>query len=667
MINDEYEIEDNAQEESTEMDDAKLISIIDAEEYALDDTALNNDRDRALDYYYGRAVGKLSPSTVPDRSEYVSRDVADTIDWIMPALMKTFLAGDEIVTFSPRGPEDVEAAEQETDYVNHVVSDKNPIYEIFSTWFDDALIQKNGYVYAYWKTEDDIQEERYSGLLIDQVTMLTQDTDVSIKSAEQIDTGMVDEMGQPVMTFDVVLARKNTTGKICIENIPPELSRVSQRHRGVRLSDAPFVGFDEFITVSTLREMGFDVDDDISDVTNTRDTDESSLTYRDRFSQNINNYQPDSDDPASRVLRVRYRWMRVDYDGDGIAELRYLMLVGQEILVNEKTDIIPMASITPRIVAHNHIGRSVEEVVSDLQELKTQFIRGLIDNTILANNGRYAVDANLVNLDDMLVSRPGGIVRTQGSPAGSIMPLQHSMLGQPVMAAVEMLDGIRETRTGVTKYNMGTDAGNLNSTATGISIINNAANQRIEWIARTFAETGVKELFVIVHALTRKHQDQPAVVKLRNKWVTVDPRDWKKRNDLTITVGLGSINRETQINGIMKLGEMQKNAFQAGIVTPDNVFNMAAEFAKGLGFKDPEKFFTHPENMPKKPPMPNPDMEKIKADMVNKAEDRKLEREKLGLQQQSSEFDQTVKIGDMVGQAVQNPAINSLLGGANGS
>lgn len=631
------------------MDDRTLLSIIESEETALDDTELDAERDRALDYYYARPVGNLAPPAIPDRSTYVSRDVSDTIDWIMPALMKTFLAGDEIVTFSPRGPEDIQAAEQETDYVNHVVSDQNPIYEIFSTWFDDALIQKNGYTYAYWKTEQDIDEEKYTGLMLDQVTMLSEDPDVKITEANEGQIIGEDEFG-PIMGYDVTLARTNTKGKICIENIPPELAKVSWRHRGVRLQDAPFCGFDAYMSISELREMGHDVDDDISDSVGD-DSDETSLVYRDRFSHKYSRDRADTEDPASRVVRVRYRWMRVDYDGDRIAELRYLMLVGEEILTNEKADVIPMACITPRIVAHNHIGRSVEEVVSDLQELKTQLMRGLIDNTHLANNGRYLIDETRVNLDDMLVSRPAGVVRGSGDLTSAIVPLQHHMLGAPAMTAVEMIDGIRETRTGVTKYNMGTDAGNLNDTATGIKIISNAANQRIEWIARTFAETGVKELFQIVHALTRKHQDQPAVVRLRGKWVTVDPREWKKRNDLSISVGLGSVNRETQANGILQIARFQKEAFQAGIVSPENVYNTGAEFVKGLGFKDPDKFFTMPDKMPQKPTAPDPKMEKIKADMANAEKDRELEREKLGLEKQEQDFDQQVQVGTMVGQA----------------
>lgn len=647
------------------MNEAKLLSIISGEEDAIDDSQLNLDREHALDYYMGRPVGNLLPPEIPDRSKYVSRDVADTIDWIMPALMKTFTSGDNIVSFAARSAEDVETAEQETDYINHIVADLNPSYEIFSTWFDDALIQKNGYVHTYWKDEKDIQEERYKGLTVDQITIISQDPEVKLAEAVQTNEGEMlqqqDEMGQMVEVpveplFDVVLNRTAKSGRICIENIPPEMVKVSSRHRNVRLQDASFAGFDSIMSLSDIREAGFDVSDDIVD-----DNYDNNENYR-RFPGNDsrNNFNRDvSEDPSSRTVTVRYRWMRVDFDGDGIAELRYLMLVGKEILVNEKTDIIPIASLTPRIIGHNHIGRSIADVTEDLQDLKSQFLRSYIDNVVLANNGRYGVDENLVNLDDFMVSRPGGVVRVRGSPAGAIMPLNHSMMGTTALQALEVVDSIRETRTGVTKYNMGQDAGSLNKTATGISIISNAANQRIEWIARTFAETGVKELFNIVHAMTRKYQDKQAVVRLRNKWVTVDPREWKKRNDMTVNVGLGSINRQQQSGGVMQLGQMQQQAFQAGIVTPENVFNMASEFAKSLGYKDADKFFTHPSKVPQKEPTPDPKMEKIKSDAANNEENRKLEREKMGLSQDNAESANQLKTIDTIGN------MGALLGSMN--
>lgn len=642
---DEPEMIDGDEEPTSEMDDVTLLSIVEAEEDNVDDSTLQSERDTALDYYYGRATGKLAPPAVPNRSQYVSRDVADTVDWIVPALMKTFMGGDEVMEFTPRGPEDIEMADQETCYINHVITNQNPAYEVFSTWFDDALIQKNGYVFAYWKESQDVQEEQYQGIGQEELAMLMQDPEIELAGAEQD----VDAYGMPV--FNVVLKRVNKTGKVCIENIPPESVLVSWRHKSVRLQDSPFCGYDDYPSISELREQGFDVSDDISDDYSTDRESYNRTQYNDRDHDTAY-----TEDKSTRVVRCRHRWMRVDYDGDGIAELRYLMIVGRDILVNEKTDVVPIASLTPRIVAHNHTGRSIEDVVCDLQELNTQFMRGMIDNVVLSNNGRHAIDENLVNLDDMLVSRPGGVVRVNGSPGAAIFPLNHSMLGAPVMQAIEAVNGIKENRTGVTRYNMGTDAGSINKTATGAAIMASSGNQRIEWVARTFAETGVKELYQITHALTLKHSRKAEIVKLRNKWVQVDPRTWAKRNDMTISVGLGATNREMQTANLQRLGEVQKMAFQAGVVTPENIYNTASEMAKAMGFKNPDKFFTHPEKIPPKQPTPDPKMLKIEADNKNAEADRELEREKLGLEKESQQFDQAQVMGEQVW---------SLLGGMN--
>lgn len=605
------------------MDDQQLLNFIDSEERAINDADLNSDRERALEYYYGRAVGRLAAPTIPNRSSYVSRDVSDTIDWIKPALMKTFMSGDSVCEFAPKGPEDVKAAEQETDYVNHVILQQNPAYEVFETWFDDALIQKNGYVVAFWKEDKSVTVEKYEDIDETTLSLMMQDPDVQLVKAEPDDEGFG--------TYDVEFQRISDQSKVCIENIPPELMRVSQHHRSTTLTDCPFVGYDVYKSISSLREDGYDVDDDISD--NYGQTEETELQSRQRYIVYNQQQNVSTDDPASRVVCVRHRWARVDYNGDGIAELRYMMLVGDEFLENTEAEFIPIAAITPRIVAHNHIGRSVEEVVEDLQEIKTTFLRGLIDNVTLANNTRTAVDANTVNLDDLLVARPGGVVRVNGSPGASIMPLNHNMLGAPVMQAVEMLDAIRETRTGVTKYSQGGDAGRLNGTATGISIITNSANQRIEWIARTFAETGVKNLFYIVHSLLLKHQDKSAVVKLRNEWITVNPRDWVQRSDMVVSVGLGSTNQQIQMQSLMQLGNIQKMAAAVGIVQPENVYELVSEVCKSMGFKQPEKFFTPPGKIPPKQPAPDPRLLKIQADNMNAEKDRELEREKMAHEQ----------------------------------
>jgi len=186
----------------------------------------------------------------------------------------------------------------------------------------------------------------------------------------------------------------------------------------------------------------------------------------------------------------------------------------------------------------------------------------------LANNGRYAI-SDRVNLDDMLTSRPGGIVRVEGEPMSAIMPLSHPPLPPSSFALVEYMDSMKEKRTGVTAYNQGLDANSLNKTASGIAQVMSAAQQRIELVARTFAETGVKDLFKLVHRLVRTSYTKPDVVRLRNKWIDVDPREWKNRNDLTISVGLGAGNKDQQLMHLTTILQMQKEALAAGITSPE--------------------------------------------------------------------------------------------------
>jgi hypothetical protein len=233
----------------------------------------------------------------------------------------------------------------------------------------------------------------------------------------------------------------------------------------------------------------------------------------------------------------------------------------------------------------------------DIQLIKSTLIRGQLDNMYLANNGRYAI-SDRVNLDDMLTSRPGGIVRVEGDPGSGIMPLSHPPLPASSFGMVEYMDSMKEKRTGVTAYNQGLDANSLNKTATGVAQIMNASQQRIELVARTFAETGVKELFKLVHRLVRTTLTKPDIVRMRNKWVEVDPREWEDRNDLSISVGLGAGNKDQQLAHLMSILNMQKEAIQIGLTSPEKIYNALAKLTQNAGFKNPEEFWTNPVNNP---------------------------------------------------------------------
>ena len=622
---------------------------------------LQVERAQAMDYYLGRAFG----NEVDGRSQVVSHDVADTLEWIKPSLLRIFTSGDEIVRFDPVGPEDVEGAQQETDFVNFIITQKNDWFRTAYVWFMDALLQKNGYVKAWYDEKTDVSKERYEGLSEDQFAFIAKDEEFEIleHSAQpdpvalmQLQQAQQAGMLQPGVTPEVpqihtvVGQKKKTYGCVKFIELPPERCIVANQTQSVDLDEnCPFFEHWEMKTISSLREEGFEVPDDIGDEVATFTETEDQA--RDRFNENQVGMPDDTNDPSMRRVKVRECWIRFDQDGDGIAELRHVIAVGQTELLNEDCDEIPAAALTPIIMPHRHIGISVADCIVDLQLIKSTLLRGFLDNLYLANNGRYGIDAEKVNLDDMLTSRPGGVVRTQGNPTAAIMPLTHQSNFAPVLQGLEYIDSVRENRTGVTKYNQGLDANSLNKTATGISQIMNAAQARIELIARVFAETGVKRLFSIVHQLTMKHAKKPEVMRLRNKWIPVDPRQWKKRQDMTISVGLGTGNKEQMLAHLQNIIALQGQLMPLGLASPKTIHHAAEKLTQNAGFRDADAFWVQPQEGQQQPPPPDPAVEAKKAELQLKAQEGQqalqmkqqehqatvaMEREKLALEREKA-------------------------------
>lgn len=603
---------------------------------------LTEDRSDAIDHYLGRPYGNEQEG----RSQVVMRDVADTVEWIKPSLMKVFGSGDEVVRFDPTGEEDVKQAEQETDYCNHVVMQKNNGFMILHDWFHDALLQKNGYVMAQYVTEKVPSRETYQGLTDDEFMMLVKDDVELIEHTEYPDPiakaaysmPMQGMQGMPLqpppvpMLHDCVVKATTEYGCVKLQNIAPERVLVAGDWPGVSLQGCPFVEVIDYPTISYLRQCGYDVEDNISDTSQYSD-DELTGQTRDENDQD-NDVEDIEADPATRRVKTRYVWMMFDEDGDGIAELRHVVIVGTTVLENEETDICPVASLTPLRMPHEHYGLSIDDIVSDLQAIRTTLMRGYLDNMYLANNGRYAIDANVVNLDDMLVSRPGGVVRSNGPVAGAIMPLMHPTDGGAILQAVEMVDSIRENRTGVTKYNQGLDSNSLNKTAHGINQIMSASQQRVELIARIFAETGVKALMLIVHALSIKHGRKQEIVKLRNEWVPVDPRSWKTRRDVTVSVGLGTGNKDQMLQHLTMILAAQKEALMIGVTTPQNIYNALVKLTQNAGFKQADEFWTDPSKTPPQPKGPSPEEVKAQTEMQKAQMQTQNEQQKFQAQAQ---------------------------------
>ena len=611
--------------------DEELLSQIDNEEniaYGINDSQLSAERAEAINFYLGEPFG----NEVEGRSQVVSYDVQDTIESALPQLLKVFVSGDEVVRFDPKNPEDVEAADQETDYINHVVMEKNNGFEIFYVWFKDALLSKNGYIKVYYEEEDDVTEEMYEGLTDEQLDMLANDDNVQIleheaypdpsvepmpitppvmtpPEVERMDGAMSIEMEQAQafmqpMLHDVKVRITETNGQIKIKNVAPENMMVSVDATGNCLNSARFVQHRELMHPSEVAEQ-FDVDEDeIHEIMAENDEFELESNARDIYSE-----QYDRAVDSSEVL-VRDTYIKVNGERH-----RYVVVGNRIIYRDESCEVVPFASVTPMLMPHRHIGRSYTDLTKDIQLIKSTLMRGQLDNMYLSNNGRYAI-SDRVNLDDMLTSRPGGIVRVQGEPGSAIMPLQHSPFPQTSFTMVEYMDQMKEKRTGITAYNQGLDADSLNKTASGMQQIMSAAQQRLELVARTFAETGVKSLFMLVHKLVRQNVTKPDIVRIRNKWVNIDPREWKNRKDLSISVGLGAGNKDQQLMHLNNILQMQKEAIQVGLTDKNKIYNALSKLTQNAGFKNPDEFWTDPSNQPPQQQQPNPQEQLVQGQLA---------------------------------------------------
>ena len=607
------------------------------------DGKLTEQRSDALDRYYGKRYGNEQEG----RSQIVTRDVADVIEWIMPSLMKIFTSGDQVVKFEPQGPEDVEMAKQSTDYVNYVIMRQNPGFSTIYQWFKDALLQKNGVIKHYWDDSSETLREEYKNLTEEEFTALLLDDNVEVKQhTENVGEG---EMTLEPTTHDVVVNRTYEDGQVRIEPVPPEEFLIDKYAKTI--DSARFVAHRVKKTKSELLEQGYPK----SKIENVFNNDEANYKAErlSRFSHEQDN-SPEGD--IDDGVWVTECYLRVDYDNDGIAELRKVTKVGDELLDNEAVDSVPFSSLTPIPMPHKFYGLSIYDLISDLQLIKTTLMRNLLDNMYLTNNGRYEVVEGQANLDDLMTSRPGGIVRVR--TPGAVNPLGTPQLDQNSFNMLGYLDSIREERTGVSKNSMGLSEGGLKShqTATGVGQVMTAAQQKIELIARVFAETGMKDLAKCVYQLVQKFEKPEKLVRLNNEWVSLYPQDWKDNLDCTAQVGLGFGNKDMNLMHLGRLSQTIQMIAQhpaAGmLLKPKNVYNLVAEQIKAMGMKNVDDFITNPgdQDIPKKQgPSPEEKAKQMEAQL--KAEEIKVKLQKIqqesAIKQQEMQLEADISAQDL--------------------
>lgn len=551
------------------------------------DSELRDDREKALDFYYGRPMG----NEIEGRAQVVSKDMMDTIEWMMPSFMRIFCT-QQAVQFDPVGPEDEVQAKQETGYVSHVLWKKNPGFMTIYEWAKDGLMQKNGYVKYWWQDEEKHQFATYTGLTEEQLVItletLGQQGQVEVVGHSADDYGLHD--------IKVRVTRKYGCAKV--ECVPPEEVIVDRNCRG-NIKQAKFVGhLRKNVTRSELIEQGYDkklVKNLTSYVWN---ADLSESLARDSVSENLNlNGERQNDDSASDELQLLDCLTYLDADDDGVAELRHYLLAGNEVLENEEFPEINWESWTPIPVPHRHTGLGIYDIMEDIQRIKTALQRGLLDNVYFTMNPRSVYDKNTINVSMLQINRPGGHIANDGPPGMAIMPMPVAPIAGQLLPVIDYVDTVRETRTGVGRLTQGVDADVLaQSTKGAYQDARGSANQRIEAIARIFAETGLSSLFRSLHGLLTRHQDWPTKFKLRNDWVETNPAEWQERTDLTVSVGLGNASKEEIRANLQLMAIAQEKAGMVpGLIQPTNVFSLFRRMQTELGFEN-EAFITDPQS-----------------------------------------------------------------------
>ena len=581
----------------SEMDDAKdFISQV------------GEERAESTEYYLGNEPEETSTL----QSRFVSTDVRDTILFMLPSIMRTFFGTKKIVEFVPYGPEDIPVAEQQTNYINYVVQEKNPGFKILYDVFKDALVRKAGYVKAFWDDSISSSTHEYSNIDPAQYQALIMDENVEIvsESVEMSTMTMIDPMTNEEITqespasYDLTIRRIKQKNQVCIEAIPPEEVLIARHARS--LEESSYVAHRMVKTVSDLVAMGYDREE-ISQHAGYGSSAVDVEAFEEQLARNPFDdiVYPDRADTGSKDVLYIEHYLFYDLDEDGIDERVRVCTVGEglHIMDMQPFDELPIISFCPDPEPHTAIGSCPADYLKPIQAAKSQIMRDTLDSLGHAIFPRMGIVEGQVNIDDVLNTDIGQPIRMRAP--GMVQPFTIPFAGKEAFPILSYLDESKENRTGVSKASAGLNAEALqSSTSAAVTATMSGAQGRIELICRHFAEGGMKDLFRLVNNLIIKHQDSEDVFRLDNEFIPVDPRYWDADKDMVVNVGLSKTNDEEKMTMLSQLAGKQEQILQT--LGPNNPLVTLQQYANTLtrtiemaGFKDASNFVT-----PQVPPMP---------------------------------------------------------------
>jgi hypothetical protein len=597
LIEDILEGENDERDEENEtrpnaMSEDKIENIVSmAVQDAVDfiESEVSEDRIKAQKYFDGDTNLEYEAG----RSRVVATKVRDTVRGIKPSLMRIFLSTSRPVEYIPRGPEDVAAAEQATNFVHYKFQEKNG-YRLLSDVFHDALIKKMGIAKAYYDEKATTKHDTFTGLDDMQFQSLVADPDIEV--LEHTETVEINEMGVEMVLHDLKIARTEYAGDICMESIPPEEFFFDRNARSI--DDCYVCGQRSDMRVGDLVAMGFEFDD-VAGLDSSTDSD--TVTQSEEEQRRGYSVNPDEDenaeDPSMKKVMVTEAYMRIDTEGDGNPVLHRIIMGGSgyKLLDAEPCDEIPYAIFEIDPEPHTMLGRSIADITMNDQDVSTSVLRGILDNVALTNNPRLEVDENIVDMEDVLNNEIGAIIRTKGP--GGITPVAVPFAAGQTLSILTYMDQLVEQKTGVTRASMGLDPDALQSTAkAAVSATVQAAAGQVEVMARNLAEGGMRRLFSLILRLVVKHADGEEMMRLTGEYTPVDPRAWDATMDLSVNVGLGTGREEEKSAAYREMLGLQMQIWQTygptnGVVSLTNIRNTLSDMAASAGIRNSERYF----------------------------------------------------------------------------
>ena len=594
------------------MDEDDLLDILRRKEDAASGYVwgqLGSERETAMREFHRQPYGTEQEGW----SQIVASDVRDTVEWILPSLIKTFTATDKAVEFEPTKASDVEGAEQATDGCNYVFFKQNNGFMVLYSAIKDALIIRNCAVTWRKESKETVVSVPFKGASAEMLAMLLEQGG---KIAEATPATAMDPQGQPiidmmtgqpVVTFSGRIKRTEKKQVIKVEAFSPEDLLVDREWTSPLLAECPYVARHMRVTTSDLKQMGHTVTAEDLRASGERDTNTSLTNVGLNASEGLGEMDPSTNDDAMAEGWLRIEYVLVDMDGDGIAERRCIHRLHDKILSNEECADVPFATFSPRMNTHRWDGESMHDAVGDLQRLHSEILNQTLDNLKLTNNPRTKLltDANgspYANIDDLLDSRIGGIIRMQRPDAVTEQVTPFSAGASFPM--LEYIQGMRENRTGVSRTSQGMNPDSLNNTATGRQIDQTASQQPTELIARIIAECLMKPIMQGILKLLTEGGMEKLAFRLRGKFVEFDPNEWRDSYDMTINVGLGSGDTQAKAVTLQNVFHLQQAGMASGMATPKHLYHTASKIVENAGFKDVQNFLQDPSTVQQPPPQP---------------------------------------------------------------